>query len=111
MVCDDDATVDFHLFYDGAADMQIWILLTRSQCRVSHTQVTVKALGHLVSYTHSVILASSRQFVHKVGGLYQNCNENFITTSLGAVGFRGCCLNAYILVNMFKNYRVMFMLP
>ena len=22
-----DATVDFHLFYDGAADMQIWALL------------------------------------------------------------------------------------
>ena len=29
------ATVDFHLFYDGAANMQIWTLLKRSQCRVS----------------------------------------------------------------------------
>ena len=35
------ATVDFHLFSDGA-------LLTRSQCRSSDTQVTVKALGTLV---------------------------------------------------------------
>ena len=36
------------LLYYGAADMQIWALLTRSQCRVSDTQVTVKALGPLV---------------------------------------------------------------
>ena len=25
-------TVDFYLFYDGAVDIQIWALLTRSQC-------------------------------------------------------------------------------
>ena len=43
------ATVVFYLFYDGAADMQIWALLTRSQCRVSDTQVTIKALGPLFS--------------------------------------------------------------
>ena len=42
------ATVDFYLFFDGAADIQIWVLLTRSQCRVSDTHVTVKALGLLV---------------------------------------------------------------
>ena len=38
-----DTIVDFHLFYDGAVDIQIWALLTRSQCKVSDTQVTVKA--------------------------------------------------------------------
>ena len=37
------ATVNFHLFYDRAVDMQIWTLLIRNQCRVSDTQVTVKA--------------------------------------------------------------------
>ena len=42
------ATLDFHLFYDGAADIQLCALLTRSQCRVSDIQVTVKALGPLV---------------------------------------------------------------
>ena len=42
------ATVDIHLFYDVAADMQIKALLTRSQCRVSDTHITVKALGPLV---------------------------------------------------------------
>ena len=42
------ATVDFHLFYTVAADMQICAILTRSQSRVSDTQVTVKALGPLV---------------------------------------------------------------
>ena len=38
-----DTIVDFHLFYDGAVDIQIWALLTRSQCKVSDTQVTIKA--------------------------------------------------------------------
>ena len=41
-------TVDIHLFYDVAANMQMLALLTRSQCRVSDTHVTVKALGPLV---------------------------------------------------------------
>ena len=40
--------VDFHLFYDGAVDIQIRALLTRSQCKVSDTQVSVKAHGPLV---------------------------------------------------------------
>ena len=43
-----DTIVDFHLFYDGAVDIQILALLTRSQCKVSDTQVTVKACGPLV---------------------------------------------------------------
>ena len=42
--------VDFHLFYDGAVDIQIWALLTRSQCKVSDTQVTVKACWPLVIF-------------------------------------------------------------
>ena len=32
-----------------AVDMQIWASLTRSECKVSDTQVTVKACGPLVS--------------------------------------------------------------
>ena len=36
------------LFYDGAVDKQIWALLTRSHCKVSDTQATVKACGPLV---------------------------------------------------------------
>ena len=40
-----DTIVDFHLFYDGAVDIQIWA----SQCKVSDTQVTVKACGPLVN--------------------------------------------------------------
>ena len=43
------ATIDFYLVYDGAADLHIWALLTRIQCRVSNTQVTFKALVPLVS--------------------------------------------------------------
>ena len=42
------ATVNFYLFYDGAADMQTKAPLTRSHCRVSDTQVTVKNIGPLV---------------------------------------------------------------
>ena len=29
--------IDSYLFYDGAVDMQIWALLTKSQCRVYDT--------------------------------------------------------------------------
>ena len=42
--------IDFHLFYDGAVDIQIWASLTRSQCKVSETQVIVKAYGPLVLF-------------------------------------------------------------
>ena len=45
-----DTIIDFHLFYDGAVDIQIRALLTRSQCKVSDTQVTIKACGPLVLY-------------------------------------------------------------
>ena len=48
MILLSDTIVDFHLFYDGAVDIQIRALLTRSQCKVSDTQVTVKAHGPLV---------------------------------------------------------------
>ena len=37
--------VDFHLFYDGAVDIQKLDLLTRSQCKVSDAQVTVRPVG------------------------------------------------------------------
>ena len=40
-----------------AVDIQIWALLTRSQCKVSDTQVTVKACGPLV---HHRILIQNR---------------------------------------------------
>ena len=42
--------VDFHLFYDGPVDIQIWAPLTRSQCKVSDTQVNIKACRPLVSF-------------------------------------------------------------
>ena len=42
----------FFWFYDGSVYMQIWTLLTRSQCRVSDTRVTVNACGFLVLNTH-----------------------------------------------------------
>ena len=41
-------SVDFHLFYDEAVDIQLWALLTRTQFKVSDTQVTIKACGPLV---------------------------------------------------------------
>ena len=49
------ATADFHLFYDVAADVQKWALLTRSQCRVSDTQVPVKTLGPLVQTKYRAV--------------------------------------------------------
>ena len=44
-----DTIIDFHLFYDGSVDIQIRALLTRCQCKVSVSQVTVKACEPLVS--------------------------------------------------------------
>ena len=41
----------FIYYFNGAVDMQICALLTRSQCKVSDTQVTVKACGPLVIET------------------------------------------------------------
>ena len=39
--------VNFHLFYNGPVDYANMSLLTRRQCKVSDTQVTVKACGSL----------------------------------------------------------------
>ena len=39
--------VHIYLFYDKPVDMQIWALLTKSQFRISDTQVTVKVHGPL----------------------------------------------------------------
>ena len=47
--------VDFHLFYDGLVVMQLRTLLTRSPCRVSDTQITVKAHVPLVFRAHQAI--------------------------------------------------------
>ena len=51
--------VDFHLFYDGAVDIQIWALLTRSQCKISDTQVTVKACGPVVCFIKEIFFEFS----------------------------------------------------
>ena len=40
--------VDFY-YYNGAVDMQICTPLTRSQCKVSDTQVIVRPVGLLLS--------------------------------------------------------------
>ena len=47
------ASSDFYPFYDGPVDMRILAFLTRSQCRATDTQVTVKTRGPLVfKYYH-----------------------------------------------------------
>ena len=42
--------VDFTYYHNEAVDMQICALLTRNECKVSDTQVTVKACGPLVIF-------------------------------------------------------------
>ena len=72
MVKDYDATF---LFYNGAVDMQICALLTRSQCKVSDTQVTVKACGPLVYF----LLLVSRRKLEKIDmlrGFFLKFNPN-----------------------------------
>ena len=49
-----NAIVDFGLFYDGAVFMQIRAFLTKSQCRVSDTQLTVMACRLLVFFNFGI---------------------------------------------------------
>ena len=60
--------VDFRLFYDGPVDIQLWALLTRSQCKVSDTQVTVKACGPLVR-NEMMKIKQQKLVIHIQGGL------------------------------------------
>ena len=60
----------FILWY-GAVDIQIWALLTWSQCKISDTQVTVKACGHLVSKcvkTHFEKLGTLKKIQKELNG-------------------------------------------
>ena len=62
--------VDFHLFYDGAVDIQIWAPLRRSQWKVSDTQVTVKACRPLVFFILTVYHIYSLSFIVRI--FFQN---------------------------------------
>ena len=59
------AAVDFYtcIFYDGTADIQIGAFLT--QCRVSDTQVIVKALGPLVINIQRIVIPTSNLITYK----------------------------------------------
>ena len=43
------SSVGFNFMYDGSVDMKISAILTRNQCRLTVTRMTVKAFGALVS--------------------------------------------------------------
>ena len=62
--------VYFHLFYDGAVYIQIWAPLTRSQCKVSDTQVTLKACGPLVNNTSAL-----KKMLDLLENGVDNCNK------------------------------------
>ena len=74
MMLPSDTIVEFHLFYDGAVDIQIWALLTRSQCKVSDTQVTVKACGPLV-FKQITISSISFLFRSFITWIYLNLGQ------------------------------------
>ena len=71
--------VDFDFYYNnGAVTMQICTLLKRIQCKVSDTQVTVKACGPLVclQFTFLYIYSNtSNQDAHSLG-FYQPPAKN-----------------------------------
>ena len=56
---------DCNAGYNGAVDMQICALLTRIQCKVTDTQVTVKACGPLVESCNRLLSIRS-QYVHYI---------------------------------------------
>ena len=51
--------VDFLKYNNGTVDMQICALLTSIECKVSGTQVTVKACGPLVSLNDLTLISSN----------------------------------------------------
>lgn len=61
------AVVGFYLSYDGATGMQICVLLTRSQCRVSDTQVTISVCGPLDKWLFSMSIDGSRSLIEVKG--------------------------------------------
>ena len=71
-----DTIVDFHLFYDGAVDIQICTLLTRSQCKVSDTQVTVKAHGPLVLKNMTLVMICKKNKILD----FPYCTWSFLLT-------------------------------
>ena len=44
------AIANFDLFNDGSVDLQMWVLLTKSEFRVFDTQVAIKACGPLILF-------------------------------------------------------------
>ena len=60
-----------YLSYDGNVDMQILDFLTKSQCRVSDTQVTVKARGPFVKNIFSAAVLPVKFSIHNLKTL--NC--------------------------------------
>ena len=93
--------VDFHLFYDGVIDIQIWALLTRSQCKVSDNQVTIKARGPLVFLFFFVISSFSWQQVWAcISQECYNCAKSgwkFFSRRIG-LKFNTCIFNLAILL-------------
>ena len=56
------------IYYNNwAVDMHICALLTRNQCKVSDTQVTLKAWGPLVPMSQSEIRKTKDTDVHLIG--------------------------------------------
>ena len=71
--------VDFYFYYNnGAVNMQICTLLKRIQCKVSDTQVTVKACGPLVCLQFTFLYIYSNTSNHDAYslGFYQSPAKN-----------------------------------
>ena len=62
--------VDFHLLYDETVELHIWALPTRSQCKVSDTQVTVKVSGPLVVFYSLFLVQKQRVYMKELEIMY-----------------------------------------
>ena len=49
------SSVGFNFLYDGSVDMKISAVITRNQCRLTVTRMTVKACGAFVSEKFTIL--------------------------------------------------------
>ena len=111
--------VDFHLFYDGAVDIQIWALLTRSQCKASDTQVTVKACWPLFFsnlFAGTYLVDISLQFVVETTewrGINQSILTLWVTQVIYYTGFtlQLCLIECWYPDIRFSDFFVIAFLP
>ena len=66
------SSVGFNFLYDGSVDMKISAVLTKNQCRLTVTRMTVKACGALVSEKFTIFVNNFPFLINLSFYIYEN---------------------------------------